>query len=260
MIENNPQEISQNQNEIKNETIPTQSSINQNAKAFITNEDQFFEIDLKNRKIFARKWKVKDRLALREAIMSAQDDEEAGRITQQVLVYNCLKEQYALNPDELDYVFLKIRIASIGDTLSVKKTCDECGSEFTTSVDLNNILDAEAAEFKTIELDNLSIKIGPVKNQKMYKEEIEKQKEIILTDLLMHIENINGKVMDFPELSEFFGELDNVTYDLILEEYRKMIFKIVRSYVECECPKCANTNKIFYGDLQEILPTSWFVR
>ena len=58
-----------NQNEIKQEEIK-ENSINKNARAFITNEDQFFEIDLKNRKIFARKWKVKDRLALREAIIN----------------------------------------------------------------------------------------------------------------------------------------------------------------------------------------------
>ena len=87
----------------------------------------YIDLNVGNKIVKIRKWKVKDRENFKKDLLKNKDSaEKVAKVTLDNLVYNCLDKEYALNPDEIQYVFNNIRINSISDEVEFKYICKNC--------------------------------------------------------------------------------------------------------------------------------------
>ena len=222
---------------------------------------EFEDFKLGNRIIKLRKWKVRDRFALKEALKNAKTEFEAAKVSQKILVFDCLAEPYALSRDELDYIFAMLRSKSVGNIIKFDKNCPNCGISKSVEIKLDKLFKTSYGEFKTINVNDIVIELQEVKNIEAYNKTLEASNEPDFDDFLYHIKSLNGnESLGINELKEFFENLDISTMDSIFAEYDKMRFVINSKDFTCKCSKCGAIDTISFDEIPNIIPETWFRR
>lgn len=218
-------------------------------------ETKYYDLDLGSQVIKFRKWKNKDRKKFKELIKQDNNNQVLiAKHTLECLVFSCLDKEYALSPDEIQYVLTKIRQASIGQFTEFKYVCDNCGSENVKELNLDSI-SFNATDVTEIKTDNYIIKLAPVRNIKKYNELIINSGSV-LDDLLLRIESINGQT-DFSKesLEALFDELETDELDNILDQFKKRFS--IKNTVEYTCKNCNYKKTLVFNEIPDFLPESW---
>lgn len=215
------------------------------------------ELDLGHKKVHIRKWKVKDRNQFLELLKNDSINASEKKILN-ILVLNCIKEKdIDLNPEELQYIFLKIRELSIGDEFDFQYTCEKCGNINKSTEKISEIFTFTYSEFQERTYGNIVIKYSNVKNPESFNKRVISDDFDELDDLCYHIESINGKMYKFQDVKNFFENLDTQTMDIILKDFYKMQFLLNQSK-EFKCSECENKKTFIFDEIPNFFPDSWF--
>lgn len=219
----------------------------------------YFDLKVGNKTIKFRKWKVKDREQFRELSQTLEESELNLKMIE-IFVYNCLDKEYDLNPDELEFIFAKIREASISPNIKFKRICPNCQTEIEENLKIDDIYKVSFDEIdKTIEIDDLTIKLSNIKNIEYYNKKMKESKNIKFTDFILHIESINDEPLDYDEIYKLLYELDTQTVDTIFEYYDRIRFKIDKT-VEFTCKECNFKEKYYFDELPDFFENNWLLK
>lgn len=216
-------------------------------------QTQYYDIQLGNKTVQVRKWKGKDRNDFKEVI-SKGDNISKGVI--RTLVTNCLKVPVALSPNEIEYLFIKIRELSISDTFKITYICEKCKEKQTQELKINDVITYTKEGFKTVNVGDIKIEFSEPSNIEFYNKEVIKAP---LNELALHIKSINDS-FDFTyiELKEYLEDLDVSTLDKIVEEFIKQKFNIHKVYeLQCLNQKCNFKEKYFFDEIPDFFPPNW---
>lgn len=221
----------------------------------LENNDPLFKykVQIRDKTIEFRKWKVKDR----KTLMQAKNDVERRK----ALVYNCIKDQnIALDNEEFNFMLEKIRSVSVKDKLKYTLTCDECNKEFNLSVDIEDLIDCSYNDYKPLVYGDITIEVQDVKNRDFYENTIvtvTDTQERYLYDLALHIKSINGNSsMSFQNVLDFLLDLDIDAYNSIYDQFNKVRFRCV-NLQSVECPYCHGETVFNFNDFPDFFPKSW---
>lgn len=211
------------------------------------------EINIGEKKLNIRKWKLKDRKALQEAIRT--NPNLTPENVADILVYSCIEESgVVLSKDEARYVITKIREMSIGDDYEVDFYCEKCGTDHTQTFKLSETVRSEYSPLKNIEVPGVSIKLGPIRNKSVYYQMVFEDE---LYDFLLKIKEINGNdAFTLTQLEEMFDEMDVDTLEQIMEIYETHKFRI-DDVNPVACPNCGNVERFHFNDIPGFFPDSW---
>lgn len=224
-------------------------------------EETYYKLDLGHRTIKFRKWKVKDRKQLKKVIDKPDE-------ILKVMVLDCLEDPNTdLSPEEFEYIFIKIREASISDNFNFGFNCS-CGAttmENKENYKISDVIKFTFSEYKDIVIKDkdISIKLGPVRNKKFYNDEVMNPQNADLTetiDLVLHVSEFNNK-QDFTynDLLNYFLDMDADLYDKIFDEYSKYKFSLINTK-DINCKRCKKTFKFAFDEIPEFFPETWFKR
>jgi putative baseplate hub subunit protein len=221
----------------------------------------YIDLNVGNKIVKIRKWKVKDRENFKKDLLKNKDSaEKVAKVTLDNLVYNCLDKEYALNPDEIQYVFNNIRINSISDEVEFKYICKNCNKQESQIVKISEIHKGHFYNEDKIEVKNITILLQDVKNVKMYNDTIFKSETPWIDDLIYHIKSFNGdESMSFQKLKDLFLDLDVDILDEIMDKYDDIRFKLDKEY-DVICPECGNTHTYIFDEIPDFLPQKWLSR
>ena len=119
------------------------------------------ELKVGNKTINFRKWKVKDRLKLKNFIKEHPDDTQAiATETLNCLVFDCLDTKYPLNLDEITYVFANIRKHSISDEITFEYECEMCKTKNKEIIKIDDLYKVNFSDSKEININNLKITLN----------------------------------------------------------------------------------------------------
>lgn len=221
----------------------------------LENNDPLFKyrVQIRDKTIEFRKWKVKDR----KTLIQAKNDVERRK----ALVYNCIKDQnIALDNEEYNFMLEKIRSVSVKEKLKYTLTCDDCNKEFNLSVDIEDLIDCSFDDYKPLEYNDLIIEVQDIKNRDFYENTIvtvTDTQERYLYDLALHIKSINGNSsMSFQSVLDFLLDLDIDAYNSIYDQFNKVRFRCV-NLQSVECPYCHGETVFNFNDFPDFFPKSW---
>lgn len=201
--------------------------------------------------ITIRKWKGKDKKKFSAFLKSTDADYVEIMKT---LVYDCIEEDVALSTDEFKYVLSRIRALSLGEDIEIEVYCSECGAVFKKSFQLKDVIRATYTPLKEIKVNDISIKLGEVRNPDFYIKKIADEPDY---DFLLRIHEFNGS--DTFTLDELESMIDNIDIDTlteIMKVYENHKFKIDDiNIVKC---KCGKEQKFMFDEIPGFLPNSWF--
>lgn len=224
-------------------------------------EQLFRPIKIGNRSIKARNWKVKDRLALKEAYKNTESEIKAQEKTLEILVYGCLEEPVALNENELEYLFTQLRVNSIGDDIDFRFTCsnENCNETSTIKLKVSKIYKPKFGELKNIKVGELDIELQDIKNPDYYNKRLKSSVSPSLDDLILHIKTINSQTMSEDKIIRIFDELDTKEMDEILDKWDSMRFTMNRENV-IKCPVCGKEETFEFDEIPNLIPQNWLKR
>ena len=222
------------------------------------NEIEKQKVQVGNKTVTIRKWKGADRKLFVKTIK--ERNLESPDLTNG-LVYNCIDENYTFNAEEFRYLLTRIRAFTLGENIKFKFSCSECKEIFEEERELKDILKPKYKELKEINVDNINIKIGEIKNREFYQKIIsENYDDSVFYDFLLRIESFNGNDMfTFDELVEMFDDLDVDVLEKIIEIWEDSKFEI-DDVNEVVCPKCSHKMNYIFDEIPEFFPTKWFER
>ena len=214
-----------------------------------------FNINVGNKEIFFRKWKVKDR---KKYIHGLKNDVLVD--VQDALVYDCLENKdLNLDFDEYEYVLTRIRIATFGKNIEVELNCDKCNSKFSYSIDIEK---SHKPSFisNSVKTSELEFELDQIKDRKTF---IDKYLDCLTLEEGMYLEfisrirTINGNEVTDEEIEDIMDELDADEAEEIFSQYSKNKFKLdkINTIV---CPNCGAEELYEFDDLPGFFPTSWF--
>lgn len=224
-------------------------------------ETAYYEIDLGHKKVKFRKWKVRDRKNLKKVLDNPEE-------ILQIMVMNCLEDpNIALSPEELEYLFIKIREKSISESFEFgfKCTCDADKKLNTDTYNISDIIKFTFKPFEEISVKDMKIKFGPVKNIKFYNSKITDSENADISDMIdmiLHIESINESVnFTFDTLLEKFLDMDSDDFDEIYEKYSEFKFTIQNKFnITCKNPKCNKEHTFIFDEIPDFFPMTWIKR
>lgn len=213
------------------------------------------KIKLNNREITIRKWKAKEK---KEFLNTVRNSESLDTL-QDVLVYNCIEENVALNADEFKYVLTQIRSYSLGDEIELEFFCDNCKTKFLNTIKLSSVVKPLISDKKEIKSKNYKIKLGEIRNVDFYKEIIKANPtEERDYDFYLRIQSINGDdSMTLDEIVQLFDEMDIDEFDSIFNQWEDIRFKIDDS-ADISCKNCETVVKYSFDEIPGFFPPSWF--
>lgn len=233
---------------------------------------EFKEIDLGHKKVKVRKWKVKDRNKFKEIMRTVTnknklESSSTSSLTKDLiraLVVGCLEEPIDLSPEELEYLFIKIREISISDEFNLKYTCAECKTKNDHTLKIEDTISFTFSEYVDITSDNITVKMGKVLNSDFYNNKLYDEKYIDIFDIVdfcLHIHEFNSrKDFTLDSLIEEIAELDTNTLDNLLEQYDKIKFSIVREKeIKCQNEKCKKTYNFVFDEIPGFFPKTWTI-
>lgn len=212
-----------------------------------------FSINLNNKQLYFRKWRVKDRIKLESA--------EGQSAVRQCLVYNCLEDKsIALDDYEYQYVLIKIRQASVGDGIKYSFICNHCQQKFDYDSKISDTMEPIHATYEPIVTDMYRIELGDVNNRKAYEDVIFNLQDITerkIADMVMHIKSINGNMkLGFKDIMDLISDMDVDVFQEIWNQWQQVHFRINRIH-EIECPHCHNKMLVEFDDLPGFFPEKW---
>jgi len=227
----------------------------------IGTDTKWIPVDLGNQIVNIRKWKVRDRMMLRNALQEEHDEEKISQLTFKHLIEGCMDKPYPLNRDELEYIFIEIRRNSIGNLIDFDLMCPHCNTQSHQLINLENLYTCDKGKLQDIEIRGLKIEFQPVQNVKAYNKQLQNTFMSEMDDMIWHIKSINdNENFTYKQITEFFENLDTEMVDEILEEYRKGVFKITSRTQEFECPHCGKKTSKEFTDIPDLIPAEWYAR
>lgn len=214
------------------------------------------------KKIEYRPYLVKEEKILMMAMESGQDKENI--LAMKKIIHACTFGKIKLDDltvCDVEYIFLKLRSKSVGETVSVQVKCEKCSFNVPIDVNLSNI--EVSKNFMPIEskiqlTPNVGVIMRPITFKMM--EEIEnstdpsmstlaanKEDKITLTLKLiaLSIESIYDESKIYPtsdvskeELNEFIGTLNRAQIEKI-QHYVESLPKLSHN-ITVICPKCSD--------------------
>lgn len=155
---------------------------------------------------------------------------------------------------DLEYIFLNLRIKSVGETTDIKLKCEKCEDhDFPVTIDLTKIVPSAAKKNikkKVMLNDKVGVTLQWIKASKLNEmaDSSEDQTEMMLDGIAAMIESIFDEKKVYPaaesspkELREFIGSFSRAN----LEEIQKFAESAptVSLEVETECDKCKCKHK-----------------
>lgn len=209
------------------------------------------KLSIGSKNLEIRKWKGGDKKKFLAALK--RDNIELSEVMQ-TLVYDCIEDKVALSPDEFKYVLSRIRAYSLGEDFNVEFYCDGCSTIFKKTLQLKDTVRFTYTPLSEINVDNVKIKLGEIRNKDFY---IKKIEEDIEYDFLLRIQEINGNdTFSLEELENIIDDIDISTLTSIAKIWEDHRFKMDDiNTIQCECGK-AHTYK--FDEIPEFLPTEWF--
>jgi len=209
------------------------------------------KISVGGKNLEIRKWKGIDKKNFLSALK--RKDIDINEVMQ-TLVYACIDNKVALSPDEFKYVLSRIRAYSLGEDFNVEFYCNTCGNIFKRTMQLKDTMRSTHIPLHEINVDNVKIKLGEIRNKDFY---IKKIEEDIDYDFLLRIQEINGNdTFSLEELENIIDDIDIDTLTTIAGIWEEHRFKMDDvNTVQCDCGK-AHTYK--FDEIPEFLPTAWF--
>lgn len=220
------------------------------------NQDYKFKTKIRDKNVFFRKWKVKDK----KKFMNSKDD---SVLMKESLVYDCIKDKkIAFSEEEFTYMLIKIREASLKDKMSYIFDCEKCQNSFKLEVLASDVITPEFNEYKNITCSSTTFEIQEIKNRKFYDESmatVTDPQEKQLIDFILHVKSINDdESLSFQEIMQFINELDVDVFEDIFKQWERMRFKLNMTH-SVECPECHDENLFMFDSLPDFFPTSWEV-
>ena len=106
-------------------------------------------------------------------------------------------------------MLIKIRTETIGSSAVFNFKCNFCNEKFEIEEDINNIINLTYKDYGILKTDNVTLKMGPIKNKQTFNEyliDAKTPREIYLIEFLMQIEEINGEdVFTIEYLNDLFS-------------------------------------------------------
>lgn len=211
-----------------------------------------------NKNLTIRKWKGKDKKVFVSELKNRKGDEES---IMNSLVYDCIDEDVTLSSAEFKYVLSRIRAFSLGEELEFNFRCDKCGEEFKKTLKLEDIIRYSYKNIKEINVNNIKIKLGEIKNRKFYETTIAsnpEEKEIY--DFLLRIDSFNGNdSFTLDDIVDMFDNLEVDELEEILRIWDDAKFKIDDiNIITCPNESCNNEMKYIFDELPGFFPDKWF--
>lgn len=219
------------------------------------NKDNFnVEIQLNGNTIKARKWKAKEKLFFKKNYEENMDE------CLKKLVYDCLEDpNVGLSTIEFEYVFIKLREASLGDNINLEFYCEECEKRFISNIFIKDVYKPVFKVSNVIKTKNNTIKIGKIKNKKFYDDITSQNPESLAElDFYLRIETINDEdVTSLEDVIEYFENLDVAEFDEIFSQWDEISFKIDLTYT-VKCSKCSAEKEYEFDEMPGFIPSSWY--
>lgn len=210
------------------------------------------KIKVGNKNLTIRKWKGKDKKAFVNSLK--QEDINEMEIMD-ALVYSCLEENVILGKEEFKYVLTRIRAHSLGEDLNVEFYCDNCSNMFKRDFLINEIITSSFSDIDEIKVDDVSIKVGEIKNKKIY---VDKVSEDDMYDLLLRVKSFNGdEAFTLQDLVDRFDDLDVDILEKVINQWEDIRFK-VNDVHDVDCPHCNTITKYKFDELPGFFPENWF--
>lgn len=223
-----------------------------------------FSVNINNRILHFRKWKVKDKKKL--------DTAQTTNDIKQVLVYDCIKEDCVLDLDEYNYMLFKIRLATLPEEFTFSYTCPECGTEKKIKTELLSLAKIVNADFNDIIFKNdncsISIQLTYPLNKEVYEKLVDismKPFQLFINDFICHIKTVsyigngNETVLDntnIDVLVDFIYNLDSDVAEYILSAWENQRFKFaIEDLITCDV--CQNQEYCDFSNIPQFFPKSW---
>jgi len=215
-----------------------------------------FSMNIGDRKVKFRKWKVKDK----NKLINNADNKIAVR---EALVYDCIEDKnIALSEDEYTYVISMIRNKSLPKNIKFDFTCSSCKHEYEYTADLEKVITADYEKYHDIIYKNIIISIGYIQNRIFHDklmDSLDTLDEKSLFDFILHIKSFNDNEYTFEELNDVINNLNVDEFENIFEQWDKMRFKTNNIY-DVKCPKCGAIDTYEFDKLPNFFPDSWNIK
>lgn len=212
------------------------------------------EVKLRGKSIKFRKWKVKDKKKYLENIKNIP-------LAREALIYDCLEDKrIALDDEELKYMLIQIRMASLKDPIEYEFTCEKCKGAYDYSADLSQIVSMEGSNIATLVSGNTELEMSNITNKDFYQElflsaKTYEAKELV--DFMMHIKSVNGNDgFTFEQLNDMVSNMDAKDFEDIFEKWMDARQR-VNNVGAVTCPHCGHEEWYEFDALPGFFPQSW---
>jgi hypothetical protein len=224
----------------------------------IKENETFFEVNLHGKKLYFRRWKVKDK---KEFLLQATNDNNIKNFQLALkLLKSLIKDKKfkleTLPKEDIFYILTEIKKQSDGNEIEVITTCPNCGAENEVIIDLNNDVDYKPMDYKPITLnDKYQFNIKPVdmltqlKLEEKYKDETAKYNYYFLIECINSIVFEDKIYNNFSkkELEDFIDNLDFQDFEKLYTELsEKLGYCIITTSSVCEV--CKKENNLLISD------------
>lgn len=215
------------------------------------------EVKLRGKVIKFRKWKVKDKRKYLENIKDVP-------IARDALIYDCLEDKrLALDEEELKFMIVQIRMASLSDPIQYNFVCEGCSNPYEYYANLKEIISLDGTGVGELAEGNTVFEMGYTQNKDFYQSLYlagANQDEKDLIDFMMHVKSFNGNDgFTFDMLSEFISEMDAVDFEKIFIKWQIMRAR-VNNVAPVNCPHCGHEEWYEFDALPGFFPQSWGVK
>lgn len=215
-----------------------------------------FEVDLplSNKTVKYRPFLVKEEKVLLMALES-QDQKQIMRAMHEIVdacTFNAIKAK-ELPVAELEYIFLKLRSKSVGETSHVGVACNQCGEKNEFDINLESIaLDTSALpETKIMLTDTVGIIMkfpnsdDVLRNIDIKKSDVENTYSVIAAclDKIFDTENVHDvATQSKKEVQDFIDSLNKIQFEKIKTFFSSL--PKLKHETDFACTKCGHENHI----------------
>lgn len=211
-----------------------------------------------NKEVTLAPWKAKTKKEFIKLVQRKGDEISGNELADVLIRQNIDKPDIFLNPDEAQYILIKLKEISIGDEVKFDMDCDneKCKKTFAVQLSLNDICKYTPSKYPS-KTENFSWREIP--NQKVFDDISDNTEETYVNiEMMLHLDAINGE-----ESVSFLDTLDKVdnlslkdTDELEAQYFSVMAYLEMGS--EIECPHCKHKEDYQFDIIphffEELLP------
>lgn len=231
------------ENNTKTPLPPKSQSVREPVLDKVSTDPEYpFTMKIRGRDVHYRSWKVKDMRNYKTA-ENLPDQRKA-------LVYDCLKEDIALDTFEYLFALIQIRLKSISDKINYQFKCSKCDKPYIAEVDLSEVVETSYTEYEPFTIGEHTYVFSDIKNRDFY----ESLDHSELLDLIMHIESIdNDNSFTLEEVSTFIDDLPVKEFLELKDKFNDQRFK-VEMKGKVKCTHCGNEVSMIFDTLPNFVP------